>query len=79
MKTENKPEHADPTATFYNRALEKTREGSKAADEFLHHHTYMLLAAGTLMGLVAGYLASQKKPLLLSLVNTLLIGSNLPN
>jgi hypothetical protein len=60
MKTEDKPERANPTATFYNRAVDKTREGAKAADELLHHHTYMLLAAGILLGSVTGYFVSQK-------------------
>jgi len=64
MKIENELEHADPTSkqnnALYNRALEKTREGAKATDEFLHHHTYKLLSVGMLAGLVAGYLVSQK-------------------
>jgi ElaB/YqjD/DUF883 family membrane-anchored ribosome-binding protein len=64
MKTEDKLEYTDPTTkqdkALYNRALDKTREGAKAADELLHHHTYKLLAAGMLAGLVTGYLVSQK-------------------
>jgi ElaB/YqjD/DUF883 family membrane-anchored ribosome-binding protein len=64
MKTEDKLEQADQTTkqdkSLYNRALEKTREGAKAADEVVHHHTYKLLATGMLAGLVAGYLVSQK-------------------
>jgi len=62
MKTENEP--ADPTAKqdkpLYNRALDKTLEGAKAADELLHHHAYKLITAGMLVGLVGGYLVSQK-------------------
>ena len=64
MKTETKLEHADQTAkqdkSLYKRAVEKTREGAQAADEILHHHTYKLLATGMLMGLVSGFLVSQK-------------------
>jgi len=44
MKTQDILEQADQTAkqvkSFYNRAVVKTCEGSKAADELLHHHTY---------------------------------------
>jgi ElaB/YqjD/DUF883 family membrane-anchored ribosome-binding protein len=57
-------EQADQTAkqvkSLYNRAVEKTCEGSKAADDILHHHTYKLLATGMLMGLVAGCLVSHR-------------------
>ncbi len=64
MKTEPKLEHADQTAhqdkSLYNRAVEKTREGAQAADEILHHHTYKLVATGLLVGLVSGFLVSQK-------------------
>jgi ElaB/YqjD/DUF883 family membrane-anchored ribosome-binding protein len=64
MKFEDELEHDDPTANegkaLYNRALEKTREGAKATDEFLHHHTYKLITTGILLGLAVGYLVSQK-------------------
>lgn len=64
MKTETQLKNADQTAkqdkSVYNRAVEKTREGAKAADEILHHHAYKLLAMGTLAGFVTGYLVSQK-------------------
>lgn len=64
MKTQDILEQADQTAkqvkSLYNRAVEKTCEGSKAADDICHHHTYKLLATGMLMGLVAGYLVSQR-------------------
>ena len=64
MKTQDIIEQADQTAkqvkSLYNRAVEKTCEGSKAADDILHHHTYKLLATGMLMGFVAGCLISQK-------------------
>jgi ElaB/YqjD/DUF883 family membrane-anchored ribosome-binding protein len=64
MKTQDILEQADQTAkqvkSLYNRAVEKTCEGSKAADDILHHHTYKLLATGMLMGLVAGCLVSQR-------------------
>jgi ElaB/YqjD/DUF883 family membrane-anchored ribosome-binding protein len=64
MKTQDILEQADQTAkqvkSLYNRAVEKTREGSKAADDICHHHTYKLLATGMLMGLVAGCLVSQR-------------------
>ena len=44
MKTEDLLEQADQTANqvkfLYNRAVEKTCEGSKAADDLFHHHTY---------------------------------------
>jgi ElaB/YqjD/DUF883 family membrane-anchored ribosome-binding protein len=64
MKTQDILEQADQTAkqvkSFYNRAVEKTCEGSKAVDDVFHHHTYKLLATGMLMGLVAGCLVSQR-------------------
>jgi hypothetical protein len=48
MKTEDKLEHADPTAkqdkALYTWALEKTREGAKAADS--PHQTSTSTAAG---------------------------------
>jgi ElaB/YqjD/DUF883 family membrane-anchored ribosome-binding protein len=64
MKTEDKLQQADQTnkqeQSLYNRALEKTRGGAKAADELMHHHTYKLLATGMLVGLVTGYLVSER-------------------
>jgi ElaB/YqjD/DUF883 family membrane-anchored ribosome-binding protein len=64
MKTEDLLEQADQTAnqvkSLYNRAVEKTCEGSKAADDLFHHHTYKTLAMGMLLGVVTGYLLAQK-------------------
>ena len=64
MKTEDILEQAEQTAKqvtyLYNCALEKTREGSKAADELFHHHTYKLLATGMFVGFIAGCLVSQR-------------------
>jgi ElaB/YqjD/DUF883 family membrane-anchored ribosome-binding protein len=64
MKTQDILEQADQTAkqvkSLYNRAVLKTCEGSKAADELLHHHTYKTLATGMLVGLASGYLLAQK-------------------
>jgi ElaB/YqjD/DUF883 family membrane-anchored ribosome-binding protein len=64
MKTQDILEQADQTAkqvkSLYNRAVVKTCEGSKAADELLHHHTYKTLATGMLVGLASGYLLAQK-------------------
>jgi ElaB/YqjD/DUF883 family membrane-anchored ribosome-binding protein len=64
MKTEDILEQVDQTAkqvkSLYNRAVEKTREGSMAADDILHQHAYKLLTTGMLMGLVTGYLLAQK-------------------
>ena len=60
----NKLEQADQTAkqvkSLYNRAVAKTCEGSRAADELLHHHTYKTLATGMLVGMVTGYFLAQK-------------------
>ena len=41
---------------LYNRALEKTREGAKAADEIVHRHAYNVLAAGVVAGFLTGFL-----------------------
>jgi ElaB/YqjD/DUF883 family membrane-anchored ribosome-binding protein len=64
MKTQDILEQADQTAkqvkSFYNCAVVKTCEGSKAADELLHHHTYKTLATGMLLGVVTGYFFAQK-------------------
>jgi ElaB/YqjD/DUF883 family membrane-anchored ribosome-binding protein len=64
MKTEDILEQADQTAkqvkSLYNRAMEKTREGSNAADDLLHQHTYKTLATGMLLGVVTGYCFAQK-------------------
>ncbi len=64
MKTQDILEQADQTAkqvkSFYNRAVVKTCERSKAADELLHHHTYKTLATGMLLGVVTGYFFAQK-------------------
>jgi len=64
MKTEDLLEQADQAAnqvkSLYNRAVEKTCEGSKAADDLFHHHTYKTLAMGMLLGVVTGYLLAQK-------------------
>ena len=62
MKTENKLEQVDQSKNqdncIYSRALEKTCEGARLANEILHQHTYLLLATGMLAGLVTGYLVS---------------------
>jgi ElaB/YqjD/DUF883 family membrane-anchored ribosome-binding protein len=59
-KTEDVSEQANETVeqgkALYNRALEKTREGAKAADEIVHRHAYNVLAAGVVVGFVAGFL-----------------------
>jgi ElaB/YqjD/DUF883 family membrane-anchored ribosome-binding protein len=64
MQTQDILEQADQTAkqvkSLYNRAVVKTCEGSKAADELLHHHTYKTLATGMLLGVVTGYFFAQK-------------------
>ena len=44
---------------LYNEALEKTREGAKAADEIMHRHAYNVLVAGIVVGFLAGFLASR--------------------
>jgi len=44
---------------FYERALEKTKEGAGMADKLLHRNAYNMLAAGILAGFVAGLLASR--------------------
>jgi hypothetical protein len=60
MKTENS---LNPTSQqdkdFYTRALEKTLEGAKAADQIAHRHTYNLLLAGILVSFVTGLLVSR--------------------
>lgn len=65
MKTQDILEQADQTAkqvkSFYNRAVVKTCEGSKAADDLLHHHAYKLLATGMLMGVVTGFFLSERR------------------
>jgi ElaB/YqjD/DUF883 family membrane-anchored ribosome-binding protein len=64
MKTEDILEQADQTAkqvkSFYNRTMEKTCDGAKAADDLLHHHTYKTLATGMLVGVFTGYFLAQK-------------------
>jgi ElaB/YqjD/DUF883 family membrane-anchored ribosome-binding protein len=64
MKTQDILEQADQTAkpvkSLYNRTMEKTCDGAKAADDLFHHHAYKLLATGMLMGLASGYLLAQK-------------------
>ena len=63
MKTEETSEQANETLekgkALYNRALEKTRESAKAADEIVHRHAYNVLAAGVITGFLAGFLVSR--------------------
>jgi len=64
MKTEEISEQASQAAehgkAIYNRALEKTREGAKAADDLVHRNAYNVLAAGIVVGFVIGFLASRE-------------------
>jgi ElaB/YqjD/DUF883 family membrane-anchored ribosome-binding protein len=64
MKTEDILEQADQTAkqvmSLYNRTVEKTCDGAKAADDLLHHHTYKTLVTGMFVGVVTGYFLAQK-------------------
>jgi len=64
MKPEDILEQADQTAkqvkSIYNRAMEKTCDGAKAADNLLHHHTDKTLVTGMLVGVVTGYFLAQK-------------------
>ena len=63
MKTEEASEQVKQTVeqgqALYNRALEKTRESAKAADEIVHRHAYNVLAAGIVVGFVTGIIASR--------------------
>jgi ElaB/YqjD/DUF883 family membrane-anchored ribosome-binding protein len=63
MKFEDTSEQAGPAVeqgkALYNRALEKTRESAKAADELVHRHAYNLLAAGLVIGFLAGFVVSR--------------------
>jgi ElaB/YqjD/DUF883 family membrane-anchored ribosome-binding protein len=44
---------------LYERAMERTREGSGAVDRILRGNTYTLFATGILAGFVAGALVSR--------------------
>jgi len=64
MKTEEISEQASQAVeqgkAIYNRALEKTREGAKAADDLVHRNAYNVLAAGIVVGFFLGFLASRE-------------------
>jgi ElaB/YqjD/DUF883 family membrane-anchored ribosome-binding protein len=64
MKPEDILEQANQTAkqvkSIYNRTVEKTCDGAKAADDLLHHHTYKTLVTGMFVGVVTGYFLAQK-------------------
>ena len=63
MKTPDTHEAAGEAAQQSNdlreRALEKIREGADAADRVIHRNTYNVLAAGTVLGFVLGFLVSR--------------------
>ena len=52
-------EAAQQSNDLRERALEKLREGADAADRVIHRHTYNVLAAGTVLGFVLGFLVSR--------------------
>lgn len=62
-KTEETSEHANEAfaqgKALYNRALEKSRESAKTADEIVHRHAYNVLAVGVVVGFVTGFLVSR--------------------
>jgi ElaB/YqjD/DUF883 family membrane-anchored ribosome-binding protein len=63
MKTPDTHEAASEAAPqskdLRERALEKIREGADAADRVVHRNTYNVLAAGTVVGFVLGFLVSR--------------------
>jgi ElaB/YqjD/DUF883 family membrane-anchored ribosome-binding protein len=63
MKTEQISEQASQAVeqgkAIYSRALEKTRERAKAADQLVHRNTYNVLVAGIVLGFVTGFLVSR--------------------